>query len=57
MQKPAQIVKITTLKRQVKDEDFKDTDVMIAIRNFNQKEDQINYKKSSSINIFIRDKR
>ncbi len=35
---------------------FKDINVMIVIRNFNQKEDQIIYRKSSSKSMFIKDK-
>ena len=44
-QKYVQIVKKTTPKKQVKDEDFKDINAMIVTLNFNPKEDQIDYKK------------
>jgi len=35
---------------------FKDINVIIVIRNFNQKEDLVNYKKSSLKVMFIKDK-
>ena len=56
MQKFVQIVRITTQRRQVKDEDFKDINAMIVMLNFNPKEDQKNSKRLSSKSIFIRDK-
>ena len=56
IQKPVQIVKKTTLKKQEKDQGFKDINVMIVTRNFNPKEDQINFKKLSLKSICTSDK-
>ena len=56
MQKYVQDVKIITLKRQESDQEFSDINVTIATKNFNQKEDQKTYKKSSLKSIFIVDK-
>ena len=47
-----QIVKKTIPKRQEFVEEFNDTDVMIVIRYFNLKEEQINYQKLFSKSIF-----
>ena len=44
------------LKKQVFVEVFNDINVMIVIRNFNQKEDQIRYQKSSLESISKEDK-
>ena len=56
MQKYVQDVKIIILKRQVLGQEFSDINVMIATRNFNQKEDQVTCKKLSSKSMFIEGK-
>ena len=55
-QKSVQTVKKITQKGQVKDEEFKDINAMIAIPSFNPKEDLKNYKRLSSISTFTNDK-
>ena len=56
LQKYAQIVKEITQKRMVFVEEFKDINVMIAVKSLAQKEDQKIYKKLSSKSMYIRDK-